>query len=216
MISPPEEGAAMEASTQEDLSRLRAIAEEGRNAPLLGGWHMILWGVAIALALLINWAVIVRILPWPGQAIAISWFAIVLVAWGGSVLLGRSQSARRGASTVGNRVERAVWVTAGAFLATLAIALFVRAALSGDPDEWAWFAIMQPVTFGVYAVALNASAVAGHSKAARPFVLLSLALAAVTALLIGDPAQYLVASAGVALVLIAHGIRQLGAERLAD
>ncbi len=206
----------MEASTQEELSRLRAIAEEGRNAPLLGGWHMILWGAAIALALLVNWAVIQRILPWPGQAIAISWFAIVLAAWAGSVLLGRSQAGRRGAATMGNRLERTVWVTAGAFLATFAIALFVRAALSGDPSDWAWFAVMQPVTFGVYAVALNASAVAGNSKAGRPFVLLSLALAAITALLIGNAEQYLVASAGVALVLIAHGVRQLGAERRAE
>jgi hypothetical protein len=206
----------MEASPQEDLSRLRAIAEEGRNAPLLGGWHMILWGVAIALALLVNWAVVERLLPWPGQAIGISWFTIVLAAWAGSVLLGRSQAARRGAATVGNRVERAVWVTAGAFLAILAIALFVRAALRDDSGGWVWFAVMQPVTFGVYAVALNASAVAGNSKAGRPFVLLSLALAATTALLIGEPVQYLVASAGVALVLVAHGIRQLAAERRAE
>ncbi len=206
----------MEASPQQDLARLRAIAEEGRNAPLLGGWHMILWGVAIALALLINWAVIEQFLRWPGQAIAITWFAIVLAAWAGSVLLGRSQASRGGAATVGNRVERAVWVTAGAFLAVLATALFVRAALRGDPSGWAWFAVMQPVTFGVYAVALNASAVAGNSKAGRPFVLLSLVLAAVTALLIGEPEQYLVASAGVALVLIAHGIRQLGGERRAE
>lgn len=206
----------MNAPTQDDLSRLRAIAEQGRSAPLLGGRHLILWGSAMALALLINWAVVRRILPWPDYGLSISWFGIVLAAWAASLLLGRRQAGTPGALSVGNQVERAVWTTAGGFLLTLSMALFVRASLSGDPGAWAWMAVMSPVMFGAYAVALHASAVAGNSNTAKPYVLVSLAFSAVTAFLIGDPVQYLVAAGGIALVSILPGLFYLAAERRVD
>lgn len=201
----------MNASTQEDLARLRAIAEQGRSAPLLGGWHLILWGGAMALALLINWAVIVRMLPWPGWSLAISWFGIVIAAWAASVLIGRRKADEPGAWSVGNRVERAAWITVGAFLSILSLALFARAAFSADPRAWDLFAIMLPAMFGAYAIALRVSAVAGDSTGARPYVLIALACAAATAFLIGEPVQYLVAAAGVALVTIPAGLGHLAA-----
>lgn len=206
----------MNAPTQDDLARLRAIAEEGRSAPLLGGWHLILWGGAMGLALLINWAVVRQILPWPDYSLSISWFGIVLAAWAASLLLGRRQAGTPGALSVGNQVERAVWTTAGAFLLMLSLALFVRASLSEDPGAWSLMAVMSPVMFGVYALALHASAVAGNSGTAKPYVLISLAFAAVTAFLIGDPLQYLVAAGGIALVSILPGLGHLAAARRAD
>ena len=203
----------MNASTQEDLSRLRAIAEEGRNAPLLGGWHLILWGGAMALALLINWAVEQRILPWPGWSLAISWFGIVLIAWGISIAIARRQAERPGAASVGNQVERTAWMTAGGFLFALSIALFARASLSGVLESWSLFAMMPPVTFGAYAIALHVSAVASRSAAGRPYVLVALAFAAATAFLIGEPSQHLVAAVGIFLVSIPPGLAHLAAAR---
>jgi hypothetical protein len=206
----------MATSPLDDLSRLRAIAEEGRSAPLLGGGQLILWGGAMTLALLINWAVDRHVLPWPDYALGISWFGIVFAAWGGSFLIERRKAGRSGAGSVGNQVERAVWTTAGLFLFLLAVALLLRASLSGDARAWSLFAVMPPVTFGAYAIALHAGAVAGNSRTARPYVPVALALAAATAFLIGDPAQYLVAAAGVALVTIPPGIGHLGAARRTD
>jgi hypothetical protein len=208
----------MDASTREDLSRLREIAEQGRRMPLLGGWHLILWGGAMTLALLINWAVEERILAWPGWSLAISWFGIVLLAWAGSALLGRRKAGDPGASSVGNQVERAAWTTAGAFLLILALALLARAALGGGGrGDWASFGLMPPATFGAYAIALQASAVAagGASGSARPYVLVSLAFAAATALLIGQPAQHLAAAAGIALVAFPAGLGHIRASRRA-
>lgn len=205
----------MQPSTNSDLSRLRAIAEEGRAAPLLGGWHLILWGCAITLALLLNWAIITRALPWPGYAIAIGWFGIVAVAWVGSAMLGRRGRARPGALSVGNRVETTAWITGGAFLSSLAVAIFVRANLADSPAAWGLFMIIAPVTFGVYAIALDTSAVAAESASMKPWVVLSLAFAALTALLIGDPAQYPIAAAGVLLVSVLPGLAHLRAERRA-
>lgn len=206
----------MNASSLDDLSRLRAIAEQGRNAPPGGGWHLILWGAAMVLALLINWAVARHVLPWPDYSLAISWFGIVFLAWGGSVLLGRRQAGKPGAFSVGNQVERAVWMTAGAFLLVLAVALFVRGLLSGDAGAWSLFAAMSPVTFGAYAIALQAGGVAGNNGTARRYVPIALAFAAASAVLIGDPAQYLVAAGGIAIVTILPGLGHLRAARRAD
>lgn len=205
----------MDRSQQEDLARLRAIAEEGRNAPLLGGWHLILWGGAIATALMINWAVDERILPWPGYSLAIAWFGIIFAAWIGSVLLGRREAGKPGAFTIGNKVERTAWTWAGAFLTTIAVALFLRAALAGDPASWSLFAVMAPVGFGAYAVAIGTTAVASGDHGATPYALLSLAFAAATTLLIGQPEQYPAAAAGVAIVTISCGVRHLRTARRA-
>lgn len=204
---------AMDQSGTEDLSRLRAIAEEGRAAPLLGGWHLILWGGAVGLALLINWAVAARLLPWPGWSLAISWFGIAGLAWAASFAIGRHRFDSRGAHTVGNRVERAVWIAAGYFLMVLALALLAHGLLSADPTAWELYALMPPVAFGAYAIALEASAVAAGNGSMRPNVLLSLAFAAATTLLIGEAEQSLVAAAGIALVAIPTGVRQLRDER---
>ena len=205
----------MNASAMEDLKRLRTIAEEGRSVPLLGGWHLIVWGTAMTVALLINWAVDERLLPWPRYSLAISWFGIVLLAWIASALLGRGKALEPGAHSVGNRVERAAWVTAGAFLLILALALFLRAALSGDPAAWEFLAVMPPATFGAYAIALRTSSVAAGSDSGGGYVVVSLAFAAVTAFLIGSPIQYLAAAAGIALVAIPAGFGHLAAARRA-
>jgi hypothetical protein len=207
-------GLNMSAPSQDDLTRLRAIAEQGRNVPLLGGWHLILWAGATVLGLLINWAVVRHVLPWPAYALGISWFGLVFAAWGGSFLIDRFQAGRPGAFSVGNRIERAAWIAAGAFLFILALALLVRAVLSGDPGAWSLFAVMTPVSFGVYAIAFYASA--GGGGTARPYAILSLVFAAATAVMIGSPEQYLVAAAGVALVLIPPGLGHLAAVRRAD
>lgn len=206
----------MDASAREDLARLRAIAEQGRSVPLLGGWHLILWGGAMTLALLINWAVDRRILAWPGWSLAVSWFGIVLLAWIGTALLGRGKADEVGASSIGNQVERTAWTTAGGFLLILALALFARASIAGGaPEDWELFALMPPASFGAYAVALNASAVAagGRSGSGKLYVLLSLGFAAITAFLIGNPVQHLAAAAGIVLVTVPAGLGHIRASR---
>jgi hypothetical protein len=200
--------------SNEDLARLRSIAEEGRAAPLLGGAHLLLWGGAMTIALLINWAVADGMLPWPGWSLAISWLGIALAAWIGSFLLGRSKEGKPGEFTIGNRIERAVWTSVGAFLSLLALALFARASFEGDAGAWALFSIMPPVGFGAYAIALTATAVAAGGS--RLPAWLSLGFAVATTISIGDPSQYLIAAAGVALVTLPGGFRQLRAEPRAE
>lgn len=199
----------------EDLARLRAIAEEGRRAPLLGGWHFILWGVTLSVAMLFNWAVDMRLVPLPPYSLAFSWFGLIFLAWLASSLIARAKTAERGAFAIGNRVECVVWTWAGAMLTVLAVALLVRALVLGGASGWALFAIMPPVSFGAYAVAIGVTAAVAQDRGASAFAFLSLAFAAATALLIGRPEQLPVAAAGVVLVSIPSGLRQLASARRA-
>ena len=200
--------------SHEELARLRAIAEEGRTAPLFGGWHLVLWGAAMSAALLVNWAVIERHLSWPPSSLAFSWFGLAALAWLGSLLIGRRQGDRPGAFGIGSRVERMVWIVAGGFLSLFAVTLFLRATLVGGTEAWRLFEVMPPVGFGAYAVAIGASSAVSHDRGAQLYVLASLLLAAATTFLIGNGAQYPVAAAGLAIVSIGYGLRQLRAERM--
>ena len=107
--------------TRDDLAQLRAIAEDGRRMPLLGGRILILWGVAIAVASLFQWAVIQCILPLPAISLAVGWFAICGGAWA----LSHLSFFRKRIGKGGNAVERTAWQFAGGFLGLTATALFV-------------------------------------------------------------------------------------------
>ncbi len=41
-----------------DLAYARTLAEEGRNAPLLGGAYLLFWGALNSIAFFAHWAVI--------------------------------------------------------------------------------------------------------------------------------------------------------------
>ncbi len=200
-------------SSHDDLARLRAIAEEGRRAPLLGGAHLILWGSVVSAALLFNWAVDMRLLPLPPYSLAFSWFGLVFLGWLASRLIAQRQAGTNGAFAIGNRIENLVWAWAGAMLTVLAVALFVRGLLSQGASGWALFAIMSPISFGTYAVAIGVSGAVAEDRGAAVFALLALAFAAATTLLIGRPEQLPVAAVGVILVTIPSGIRQLARAR---
>ncbi len=205
--------------TGEDLSRLREIAEEGRRSPLVGGRHLIVWGSIIALAALTNWAIVARVLEWPGYALAIVWFGLLGIGWIASTVLGSREARKNPAMTTGNRVERTVWITLGAFLSSLALSLFVYTLLgeAGEATERAkLFAMMAPVGFGAYAMALNASAIAGDEPRLKPFVVISLALAVMSVLLLEQPTQLLVMAAGLIVVSVIPGFMLVRAENARD
>jgi hypothetical protein len=199
----------------DDLAALRAIAEEGRRRPLLGGPHMILWGATILLATLFHWGVFTRLLPLPAISVAFGWFGLTaLAAVVGRVALQPRLHAGAGPE---NRLERAVWTFGGSFIGLLAIALFIAAwthhATTGDPSRFLFMAVLPPVAFGVYAIALNVSAEASGIAALRPYALAGLAIAAATAALAGSLWQFPVTALGALVVAILPGRLLVALER---
>lgn len=185
-----------------DLARLRAIAEEGRRRPLLGGRSLVVWGFAIAIAALADAAVRVRVLPLAPASIGLIWFAITGAAAVLSSLLRRRAAVPTGAPSVANKVERAVWQMAGSFLFTLGIGLTLSASFApnGGWRAWRLLSVMPPVSFGVFAVALAATATAGDVPWLRRFAWASLGFTAASAWLVGNVWQLPLMALGALIV----------------
>ena len=200
---------------QDDLARLRALAEEGRIRPLLGGRELVLYGIAIALAAMLHALIGMRVLAWPLWSIAAVWL-VIMSATGLVTRAARASEDRPAPATTAALVERQVWQVAGATLGTLALSILAYAYLAlsrGDDTGFRLFVLMPPVVFGVYAIAMAASATAAHSDALRPFAVLSIAFLVATTLLAGSAWQLFATALGGIVVSVVPGMLLLRRER---
>lgn len=205
---------AMPGEPTADLAALRKIAEQGRRAPLLSGRYFILWGAILCAASLYHYALMRGLIAAPSWSLALVWFGLSGLGAVISIAFGRS-SGERGALGTGNRVEAAVWSAAAWLFAIVALSLFTMASLAPPPglaNPFGMFTLMPPLTFGVYAIAIKASAIAGEAPLLRPYALLSLALAGAETLLIARPEQYLLFAVGIVIVSIPPGVALLRRE----
>lgn len=199
-----------------DLARLRSIAEEARRVPLVGGRQLILWGVVIALATLVHGAIATRLVPLPMASLSALWALSI----GGTLLVARLPAFAGPplpTATLGSRVEAAVWQAGGAFLVVVPAALlghaYLTLAQTGSPDGFRLFALMPPITFGVYAIAMRVSAEAAAVPSLKGAAALAIAFAAATILLASSPWQYAVTATGIVLVSILPGLDLVRRER---
>ncbi len=192
-----------------DLARLRAIAEEGRKRPLLGGRHLILWGCVIALASLLHAMIVRGTIALPPIGIAAVWFGLTGAAAlvSNSALFNQKKHAHSG--DVANRMERGIWKIGGAFFGVITVGIFMRALIAlqndGDSSLFELFALMPAITFGVYAIILRASAEAANFHKLKLYSWLSLAFVAISVLLIGHIAQFVTTAIGAVLVSVLPG-----------
>lgn len=201
-------------TAQDDLRMMRELAEEGRNRPLLSGRHLVLFGAAIAIASLLHGLVMLGTLDWPANALPLIWLGLIVPAMVISKLW--RSGGREWQLSLGHKVEQAVWQAGGAFLgivsvSTLALA-YLRLERTGETVTFYLMSMIAPVTFGVYATALAASAAAGRVTALRPFAALSMAFVVATALTAGTAIQFAVMGMGVLLVSVVPGFMLIARE----
>ena len=196
------------AGGESDLAALRMLAEQGRDRPLLGGREFVVFGLAIALASAIHGAIVADWLPLPPASLAIVWFVVI----GGAVFATRMTRAGKTAIGVANRVEWEVWRAGGWVLGVLAIGILAHAMLTGV-EGYRLFALMPPVTFGVYAIALAASSAAARADYLRPYAALSVVFLALTVMLASTVWLYWTAAVGALVVSVLPGLALLRRER---
>jgi hypothetical protein len=203
-----------------DLSRLRQIAEEGRRLPLLGGRHMILWGTAVMVALLLHWAVATRLLAWPMISLAFIWFGLTGLAAvvGRLPLMGTKKVAQAG--DIGNRIEQTVWQYGGSVLGLVSVSIFLlsmfKQSQTGSTTFFLLFTLMPPISFAVYAIALRTTAEAAELPALKSYGLIALLFVPVTILLAGTSWQMLAAALGIFIVAILPGRMLIALEKGAN
>lgn len=194
----------------DDLAYVRTVAEEGRQAPLLGGSWLVFWGVLTAAAWVAQWALLTgRLADGAGWSFAALWAGYGVAAGLGMALLRRRLRDRPGQAAIGNRVERAVWVAAAWALLAITTGAIGRMALAGDyraPDAIAVAA------FAIYGLALMTTAGIAKETWLAAFAFLSFIIAAILGVYLISTWFYLAAAAGVVLVLVLPGVILLNRE----
>ena len=186
-----------------DLAYARTLAEEGRNAPLVGGSFSVLFGVLLAICYAAQWAVLTGVWPVDGDVIGYVWIGFGVCALIGSALLSARVRGMPGAAAIPNRVDRTVWQ--GVAIAILAVVAGTIARAIAQNDYTAPNAIVA-AGFGLYGVALYATATVGGHTWLRAFAFTSWLVSCLMWYFLGEPWLYLLAAAASAVVLIVPGL----------
>ncbi len=193
-----------------DLSYARALAEEGRHAPLLGGAYLLLWGVLSTIAFIGQWTLLAGHAPLlNGAAFAILWGGFAALGVIGTILLARRTSKQPGLTSVSVRAEIAVWDGVRLALTAIAFGAIGRMMLTGDTEAPN---IIFGAAFALYGAALFAVAVLSEQKWLHGFGALAIAIAFALCLFANEAWAYLIAAGGSLVVLAAPGVLLLKRE----
>lgn len=193
-----------------DVANARTLAEEGRQAPLIGGAYLVLFGVLLAVTYSLHWAIFTGawgiIVP---DMVGAIWCGFGVVAWLGCALLQRRGRDKPGRASIGNRVDRLLWTGVAITILTVTLATVLRSVLIGDDN--APNAIMA-AGFGLYGLALHVTSAMSSQRWLQPFAALAWAASAAMWFFIETPAIYLLAAAAAIVVLLIPGIIQMRRE----
>lgn len=191
-----------------EIAYVRALAEEGRNAPLVGGILYVIWGALIAVAALIQFADVMGLVALAGNLKWAPWFVAFGLGWALSFWFGGRNRAKPGSRTVGNRTAMSAWFAVGLFTSGFFITLTLvhdRFTNLGVPPFFL-FSLMFPVAFGLYGVAFFASATAARLDWLRWFAAAAWAFSFVSLFLLDSDYQMLVAAVGVIVCALIPGV----------
>lgn len=197
-----------------EVAYVKALAEEGRNAPLVGGVLYVIWGVAMAISALATWASASGFIALPFIGGLWFWVASFVIGWLASFIIGRKSMSKPGALTVGNKTARAAWIAVGVFMSLFWIAAMLfqgRLAAAGFEPRFL-YGLMFPIAFGLYGIAFFATAVAARLDWMRGFVLASWIFSVAALYFIGDARQFLVGAAGSLLCAALPGVLMMRRE----
>lgn len=185
----------------QDVAYARSLAEEGRQAPLIGGPWLVMFGIITPLAYAAQYAALTGAMP--RNYIGYIWLAFGAAALVGALLLRGRMRAMPGNSSVSNRADRAVWQGVAWAIIFVVVGAIARGINFGD---YAATNAIMAVGFGLYGVALYSTAsISGHMWM-RIFAWLSWSVSATLWLFFGENWSYLVAAAGGVLVLLVPGL----------
>ena len=96
-------------TVRDDIAYLKALADEGRQAPLLGGAILLSAGLIFGAASVVHWAVAAGVLDLSPTAFAIVWGVAAVAFLLALFVLSAQIKTRPGANSTGNRGMSASW-----------------------------------------------------------------------------------------------------------
>jgi len=135
---------------KENLGYLKELAEQGSNAPLLGGRVGLMWTGLLVPTLLIHGLAATGKIGFPVQNIGMLWMGFGIVGGILSALLARGLDKKPGSGSLGNRIESISWPVTAVLIFAFAISIAVAVMTQGAGHEL--FNMIVPFAFGLGAV----------------------------------------------------------------
>jgi hypothetical protein len=189
-------------SIRDDLSYMKALAEEGRRTPLLGGSVLVAAGLIYGVASLCHWAILAGVVEAHRAVLSIVWGAAVLAFFGAMIALKRRMAGTPGAFAANNKAYAVAWGGLGGATGGIAVSLIIASVRMQDPI---FMALFPPVILSVYGGAWLITAGLSDRAWPRYVGLGSIAAALLTAWMVGQTEQWLVYALGFLLFAIVPG-----------
>ena len=143
---------------KDDIAFMRALAQEGRTPPLLGGAVLAGAGVIYSVASLVCWAMAARLIEAPAFWFWGVWVVAMMVQWGVMAALRHywRRGAKPGALAPANRAFRWAWAGCGYAIITIFLGTLLAAQRFHSPLVFATF---PTIVFAIYGAAWTVSAV---------------------------------------------------------
>jgi len=196
-----------------DLAFLRALAEDGRRTPLLGGSLLAAAGGCYGLASFVQWLILARIIAVPPAWLLGVWILAVAVHLSIQALLIRRLAAKPGVESTANRASRDVWNAVGVGCFVLFAALAV-ASWKARTDVLIGFA--PSIVLVLYGAAWWVAASVSGLAWIRAVAAASFAAAIALGLLIGSTWVWLAYAAALILLTLVPGLALMRQEPRAD
>jgi hypothetical protein len=194
----------------DDLAYVRALAEEGRDAPLLGGAMAVFWGALCASAYSAHWAIRRDFIDdLNGSAYGVLWACFGVVAAIGMPLLIRRLRAKPGLSALIVRAEAAIGMSLGAGITAFAIGAVARMFVDRDfsaPN------VIAPAVMALWGASLLAKALIARQGWLAWFALISFLAAMFVGALANAEFAYLVSAAVSVVIMVIPGLIMLRRE----
>ena len=188
---------------RDDLAYMRALADEGRRTPLLGGSILVAAGLIYGTAALAHWAVLADVLDVGPMMLNAIWGVAVVAFLIALFVLKARLGGKPGAWAMANKVSGAAWGGMGGASFAIGLSLFAAVYRTGD---WIFMALFPPVIFALYGAAWIVGSALSDTRWMRWVAIASFAAAVASGLLIGTAEQYLVYAAAFILLSVLPGI----------
>jgi len=199
-------------AVRDDIAYMRAMAEEGRKAPLLGGAILIAAGLTFGSASLLQWAAAAGVAGVTFELANWGWLAAMVAFIAALSWLSHRLKGRPGACSPVNKAAGTAWMGVGMAIFFMAVSMALIAWRLNAPEVMLLF---PSLIFALYGAGWAVSAAMSDKKWLWWVAIGAWVGAPLIALLTGDPAQYLAYAVGLLLLTVAPGlalIRQEPAE----
>jgi hypothetical protein len=187
---------------REDIGYMRVLAEQGRKGTIFGGVFLAAAGVVFGCACLIQWCVLVGILPAVSGFVWYLWGAAAAVFAGAVALLSRRLEPRAGGPSVAGAAFAMTWNGTAIGIAVAFAAVVVVAGVTHAPSPY--YAVA-PIVFAFYGTAWFVAGGQARRRWLYGVAVLSYGCALLLAWLSG-PNQVLAMAAALILTLTVPGI----------